>query len=207
MSTTCSVSDLLRSIYERTAYPSIVMSMPDGDTRRLNLLLLLQYAEKYESNSDLGLSGFVRYLTRTRDSKSSIDSSTGVSEYADVVRIMTIHASKGLEFPVVIIAGCGKKMNTSSLTDSLIIDPAAILGAGMKRIVAETGRVFETLQHRACRLSIRDSERAEELRVLYVAMTRARERLIMVGSSENPESLVKNAGHPFAVTKRRRPYS
>lgn len=120
---------------------------------------------------------------------------------------MTIHASKGLEFPVVIIAGCGKKMNTRSLTDSLIIDPAAILGAGMKRIVAETGRVFETLQHRACRLSIRDSERAEELRVLYVAMTRARERLIMVGSSENPESLVKNAGHPFAVTKRRRPYS
>lgn len=154
----------------------------------------------------MGLSGFVRYLTRTRDSKSSIDSSTGVSEYADVVRIMTIHASKGLEFPVVIIAGCGKKMNTSSLTDSLIIDPAAILGAGMKRIVAETGRVFETLQHRACRLSIRDSERAEELRVLYVAMTRARERLIMVGSSENPETLVKNAGHPFAVTKRRRPY-
>lgn len=194
MSTTCSVSDLLRSIYERTAYPSIVMSMPDGDTRRLNLLLLLQYAEKYESNSDLGLSGFVRYLTRTRDSKSSIDSSTGVSEYADVVRIMTIHASKGLEFPVVIIAGCGKKMNTSSLTDSLIIDPAAILGAGMKRIVAETGRVFETLQHRACRLSIRDSERAEELRVLYVAMTRARERLIMVGSSEKPETLVKKCG-------------
>ena len=85
-------------------------------------------------------------------------------------------------------------MNTSSLTDSLIIDPAAILGAGMKRIVAETGRVFETLQHRACRLAIRDSERAEELRVLYVAMTRARERLIMVGSSEKPETLVKKCG-------------
>ena len=64
----------------------------------------------------------------------------------------------------------------------------------MKRIVAETGRVFETLQHYACRLAIRDSERAEELRVLYVAMTRARERLIMVGSSENPDSLVKKCG-------------
>ncbi|HAQ28580.1 MAG TPA: helicase-exonuclease AddAB subunit AddA [Ruminococcaceae bacterium] len=190
MSTTCSVSDLLRSIYERTAYPSIVLSMTDGDTRRLNLLLLLQYAENYESNSDLGLSGFVRYLARTRDGNSSIDSSTGISEYADVVRIMSIHASKGLEFPVVIIAGCGNKINTMSQYDALLVDPAASLGAGIKRIINETGRVFETLQHYACRLAIRDSERAEELRILYVAMTRARERLIIVGSSDNPERLV-----------------
>lgn len=192
LSTVLSVERLLRTIYERTSYVSMVEAMPDGETRRLNLLLLLQYAGDYENNTELGVSGFIRYMNRIRDSKNDLGTAVGVSEYANVVKIISIHASKGLEFPVVILGGCGKRLNTTDQNERLIIDPTTKLGVGTKRIIDHGSRIFSTVQHAACKLSLRDSNRAEELRVLYVALTRAKERLIMVGTSKNIESTVSN---------------
>lgn len=192
LSTVLSVERLLRTIYERTAYISMVGAMPDGETRRLNLLLLLQYASDYEKNSQPGVSGFIRYMNKLKDGKNDLGSAVGVSEYANVVKIISIHASKGLEFPIVILCKCGKKLNTTDQNERLIIDPTTKLGVGTKRIIDNGTRIFPTVQHTACKLSLRDSSRAEELRVLYVALTRAKERLIMVGTSKNIENTVSN---------------
>lgn len=194
LSTVLSTENLLRTIYSRTAYPSVVKAMEDGETRRLNLLLLLQYAAEYESNVGPGLTGFIRYLNRTRENKNDLNAAVGVSEQANVVRIMSIHMSKGLEFPVVILADCGKDFNTMAQNERLLIDPAAKLGVGVKRITDGGSRIFETVQRTACKLSMRDSERAEELRILYVAMTRAKERLLMVGSAKNAEKMLAACG-------------
>lgn len=192
LSTVLSVEKLLRTIYERTSYASIVQALPDGETRRLNLLLLLQYASDYEQNSEPGLSGFIRFINKIRDSKNDLSTASAVSEYANVVKIMSIHGSKGLEFPIVILAQCGKKFNTMDQNEKLIIDPTTKLGVGTKRITDNGTRVFSTVQHTACKLSLRDSAVAEELRILYVALTRAKERLIMVGTSKNLENTVSS---------------
>lgn len=192
LSTVLSVERLLRTIYERTSFASMVTAMPGKETRRLNLLLLLQYASDYEQNSLPGISGFIRYMNKLRDSNNDLGTAVGVSEYANVVKIISIHASKGLEFPIVILCRCGKKFNITDQNERLIIDPATKLGIGTKRIIDNGARIFSTVQHTACKLSLRDSSRAEELRVLYVALTRAKERLIMVGTSKNIENMVSN---------------
>lgn len=188
LSTALSAAELIRVIYDRTAFPSVVTAMEDGETRRLNLLLLLRYAQEYETNVQPGLSGFIRYLHRTRENKNDLGAAAGVSRSADVVRIMSIHLSKGLEFPIVILADCGRGFNAKSQKEKLLIDPTTKLGVGLERLTRD-GRLFETVQRTACRLSIQGSERAEELRILYVALTRARERLILSGAASNAEKL------------------
>ncbi len=194
LSTVQTPADLLRTIYEKTGYMSVAGAMAGGENRRLNLLLLLRYAEEYTENGKNSLSGFLRYLERLRENESSVEAATGVSEYADVVRIMTIHKSKGLEFPVVILAKCGSAFNRRDQMKKMLIHSEMKLG--LRVFDSENRRTFDSVPYVGTKLAIKEAAQAEELRVLYVALTRAREKLILVGggnAQRKTESYVRTA--------------
>ncbi|MGN0571348.1 MAG: helicase-exonuclease AddAB subunit AddA [Candidatus Fimenecus sp.] len=179
LSTVQTPAALLRSIYAYTGFEAIAGAMAGGENRKLNLLLLLRYAEEYGEIGKNSLSGFLRYLEKLRENEENVEAATGVSEYADVVRIMTIHKSKGLEFPVVILAKCGAPFNRQDQIKKMLIHPDLLLG--LKIYDRENRRTFESVPYIGTKLAIGASAQAEELRVLYVALTRAKEKLIFVG--------------------------
>ena len=181
LSTVQTPAALLRSIYAYTGFEAIVGAMAGGENRKLNLLLLLRYAEEYGEIGKNSLSGFLRYLEKLRENEENVEAATGVSEYADVVRIMTVHKSKGLEFPVVILAKCGTQFNRSDQYKKMLIHQDLLLG--LKIFDRENRRTFQSVPYVGTRLAIGAAAQAEELRVLYVALTRAKEKLIFVGNS------------------------
>lgn len=179
LSTVMSVSSLLRTIYENTGYLSVMSALENGENRKLNLLLLLEYASDYEGFAGNSLSGFIRFIERMKQNDTDLKPASKVSEYADVVRIMTVHKSKGLEFPVVFLADCGNKK--SHFGSNLIIHEKT--GAGLKVIDKKTFRKYNTVQYEASSCLQKMSDCSEELRILYVAMTRAREKLVLVATT------------------------
>lgn len=178
LSATLPSDELIRRIYEETSYPAIVGVMSDSGRRRANLRLLLNYAAKYEAAGYKGLSGLIHYIDKLEQRRADLATASDLSEAADVVRVMSIHKSKGLEFPVCIIGNCSKKFNEMSRRGDMILQSG--IGVGLKRRDAETMRRFTTLPHTAAKLALEREELSEELRVLYVAMTRAREKLILI---------------------------
>lgn len=196
---------LLRRLYEETGYPALVQAMDGAQQRAANLQLLLSYAAKYEAAGHQGLTGFIRFIDRLEERQAQLSAASAVSESADVVRVMSIHKSKGLEFPVCILANCAGAFNQSGRSQRLLLH--AKLGAGLMRRDAETLRLFPTLPHTAVRLASERSELSEELRVLYVALTRAREKLLLITTVKSPEkklsalatALDRQAVPPFAV--------
>lgn len=168
---------LLHRLYEECGLLAIAGAQKHGTQRVANLRLLQDYARGFEQNGFRGLTAFVRYLTRLEQQQVDLSPAATVSEHADVVRVMTIHRSKGLEFPVVFVARLSGRFNTDSTKSALLIHPD--LGVGMERRDMKTLRKWNTLPRQGVSLAIRQSERAEELRVLYVAMTRAKEKLCL----------------------------
>lgn len=193
LSTVQTPAALLRSIYAYTGFEAIVGAMAGGENRKLNLLLLLRYAEEYGEIGKNSLSGFLRYLEKLRENEENVEAATGVSEYADVVRIMTVHKSKGLEFPVVILAKCGTQFNRKDLYKKLLLHQELLLG--LKIYERENRRTFQSVPYVGTQIAMRNSLQAEELRVLYVALTRAKEKLIFVGNTGagSLENKVKSA--------------
>lgn len=183
LSATMPSDTFIEMLCTETGFENIVRSMPEGESRLANIRLLEKYAAEYESHGYNGISGFVRFIERLKKNRSDMESANIVSENADVVRVMSIHKSKGLEFPVCIIAGCGRRFVVDR--DDLRLHPQ--MGLGIRLIDTETGARRTTLPREAITLALSDSDAAEELRVFYVAMTRAREKLILL-------STVKNAG-------------
>jgi ATP-dependent helicase/nuclease subunit A len=180
-----SVQDFLQMIYDETAVPAAVSVMPGAAARRANLMLLLDYAAVYESAGYIGLSGFIRFIDRLERTRSDLAGSVGASAETNVVRVMSIHKSKGLEFPVVLLANCGGAFNADERRKGVVIHSA--LGVGAQRRELDTLAQFPTLGLLAVRERIRRDAVSEEMRVLYVAMTRARERLILVGACRDLE--------------------
>lgn len=178
LSATLPSDELIRRIYEETSYPAIVGVMNDSGRRRANLRLLLNYAANYESAGYKGLSGLIHYIDRLEQRRADLATASDLSEAANVVRVMSIHKSKGLEFPVCIIGNCSKKFNDMSRRGDMILQSG--IGVGLKRRDAETMRRFATLPHTAAKLALEREELSEELRVLYVGMTRTREKLILI---------------------------
>ena len=164
---------------------AVVSAMPDGERRRLNVSLLCDYAEKYEAAGNLGLSGFIRFIDKVARTSGDLATAARPSENADIVRIMTVHQSKGLEFPICILADMQHKFNERDNSDSVLINSYA--GLGMKRRTEDGISVYDTAPRRAAVIMSERMGRSEELRVLYVALTRAKENLIMVTSVPNPE--------------------
>jgi ATP-dependent helicase/nuclease subunit A len=186
LSSTLAAGELVRHLLEETGYLAIAGAMSGGSQRRANLHLLLDYANKYEAAGHIGLSGFIRFIDKLEGGNSDLTPAVELSEAANVVRVMSIHKSKGLEFPVCILSNCSAKFNTESQKGNIVINPRA--GIGLRRRDIETFRQFDTVSQRAAALATEQAERSEELRVLYVALTRAKERLITVMSIKNPEN-------------------
>ena len=206
LSATLASDELIRRIYDETGCLSMAGAMKGGKQRIANLNLLLEYAGKYESVGYRGLSGFIRFIDRVQQQKSDFSPAVSLSEKADVVRVMSIHNSKGLEFPVCIIAGCSNKFNNDSRKGNMLIHPR--LGIGLKRRDMTTLRQFNTVPYKAVALESERAELSEELRVLYVAMTRAKEKLITVMTLKDPGKRLRNIANsltdkvsfsPFAV--------
>ncbi|MCI8650254.1 MAG: helicase-exonuclease AddAB subunit AddA [Anaerotruncus sp.] len=186
---------VIREIYECTDYLGKVQVMRMGQTRRANLLLLVQYACDYHASGYKGLAGFLGFLDRLIERGGDLAPASGLSERADVVRVMSIHRSKGLEFPVVFLCDCAKPFNKEDLRSNTLLHSE--LGFACVRRDLERMQQFTTVPMQALRLEIERSMLSEELRVLYVALTRAKERLYITGISMNA-NMTKNAPEKLA---------
>lgn len=175
--------EFLNFLYEETGYRNLVQTLPGGEGRLANLRLLHRYAKRYESSGYNGLSGFIRFIDRLEKQKVDLAPASNGSEGENVVRIMSIHKSKGLEFPVCIVAGCGRRFNQEK--DDALLHPE--LGLGVRLKAPDSPARFSTLPREAIRLELDRQSMSEELRVLYVAMTRAKEKLILVTTLKDAE--------------------
>ena len=173
------VTDLLWDIYESQDYVNYVGAMPNGLVRRANVLALYDRAKGYEASGFRGLFRFLRFVESLRDSNQDMPLANVVSEADNVVRLMTIHKSKGLEFPVVFLSGVQKGFNMMDLRSELLIDKNA--GLGLKGYFPDIRVSFPTMPWFYVKDVKEAALKAEEERILYVALTRARDKLIMTG--------------------------
>lgn len=179
---------LIQRIFTEKQLESVTLAMPDGDVRLANLRLLAEYAGTYEQAGYRGLSGFIRYIDRLQEQRGDLAAASVLSEQANVVRVMTIHRSKGLEFPFVFLADCARAFNKQSLMGDLLLHPR--LGAALRRRDPANGVRYHTVAYDAVRQELERDELSEQMRVLYVALTRARERLFMTCTLKNPENVI-----------------
>jgi len=194
------IGDLTRWLLEDTALLAIAGAMPQPVRRRANLHKLTDYALSYGARGG-SLSGFLRYMARVEADETLLAVNT-VSETADVVRIMSIHKAKGLEFPVCILAQCARQFNLTDVRqDPLLLHAHA--GLGLQRPEEETRRRLRTLPHAALQTAIRRGTLSEELRLLYVAMTRAKERLVLLCSEKNPTNKLQNLAAGLTLGRER----
>ena len=205
LSLTLSAGELVHRVCEETGFDAIVGAMPDGERRRLNIGLLCDYAEKYEAAGNLGLSGFIRFIDKVARTSGDLATAARPSENADIVRIMTVHQSKGLEFPICILADMQHAFNERDNTESVLISSSA--GLGMKRRTEDGISVYDTASRRAAVITSERMGRSEEMRVLYVALTRAKENLVMVTSVPNPEKGLAKVAVECGIGERANPFA
>lgn len=179
-STYLPIHELIYQVYEKTGYYDYVSAMPAGETRRANLDMLVEKAAVYEKSSYKGLFHFIRYIENLKKYNTDFGEATTVGEEDNTVRLMSIHKSKGLEFPVVFLAGMGKKFNKQDVYGKILID--AELGIGTDYLDLENRLKTTTLKKNVLRRKMELDGLGEELRVLYVALSRAKEQLIMTGT-------------------------
>lgn len=179
------IHQLIYEIYEKTGYERYVSAMPAGATRRANLEMLVEKASSYEKTSYKGLFHFVRYVENLKKYNTDFGEASTIGEEDDTVRIMSIHKSKGLEFPIVILAGMGKKFNRQDLYGKILIDSE--LGIATDYVDPEQRLKNTTLKKNVLKRKMELDSLGEELRILYVAMTRAKEYLIMTGTDRSLE--------------------
>lgn len=185
-----SLSDLIWKIYLDTHYYEMVGAMPNGKQRQANLRILHDRALMYEQTAFRGLFRFLRFIDRMRTRGDDLGTAKSIGEKDDVVRLVTIHSSKGLEYPVVFVAGMGRPFNKMDFHHPYLFDQD--FGLAVKAIDPENRITYTSLPFLALKEKKELEMRAEEMRVLYVAMTRAKERLILVGSVKNWEKTRDN---------------
>lgn len=174
------LSMLIWQIYRETGYYDYVGGMPAGSQRQANLRALYDRALEYEATSLRGLFRFLRFIERVRDKGNDLGAARSLGENENVVRIMSVHKSKGLEFPVVILAGMGKGFNFMDINNKFLLHKK--MGIGIDAINLSLRVTYPTLLKKAMQQKMRLETLAEEMRLLYVAMTRAREKLILCGT-------------------------
>lgn len=174
------IRELLEEIYEKTGYLDYVTALPGGNQRRANLMMLLERASDFEATSYHGLFQFVRYISQLKAQEVDYGEAGMLDEHADVVRIMTIHKSKGLEFPVCFLCGLGKKINRKDVSRPVLLETE--YGIGLDHIDPALRVKRPTILKKTIADKIMADAISEEMRILYVAMTRAKEKLIMTGS-------------------------
>ena len=182
------IHELIEIILRETGYGHYVAAMPAGNRRTANLNMLLEKAAAYEKTSYKGLFHFVRYIDELQKYDVDFGEADMVGENEDVVRIMSIHKSKGLEFPIVIVSGMGKNFNKQDTRSKMVLHPE--LGIGLDYMDGKLRIKSPTIAKKAIAKQIDLENLGEELRVLYVALTRAKEKLILTGTLKDaPEKL------------------
>lgn len=177
------VAELLQRLYDDTAYVDFVGAMPGGDVRQANLKALYDRARQYEEAGFRGLFRYLQLMDKMKEDGLDLAPAKVVSEKEDVVRIMSIHKSKGLEFPVVFVVDMGKAFNRRDTQDQILFHNR--LGIGLKQYDPEWRMSYPTLIWSGIAAQLRWEGTAEEERILYVAMTRARDQLILTGHSSH----------------------
>lgn len=182
------VHELLWLLMRETDAMAVYGAMPNGKIRQRNLSVLLQRAAQFDAGNRRGLFAFVRAMRQMREQDQGLTVS-GAPDTADAVRIMTIHKSKGLEFPIVLVADCSKQFNETDLTRPVLLHEQ--LGIAIRCRDVERGLEYDGIDRLALAARLRQENVSEELRVLYVAMTRAKEKLILTASFDNIEKTVR----------------
>lgn len=183
------IHELIREFLEQTGYLYTASALPGGEQRRANLEMLLSKAESFEKTSYFGLFHFIRYMEQVEKYDVDYGEASLQDENADTVRIMSIHRSKGLEFPVCFVSGLGKRFNMQDIAKPVIVDMD--LGIGLDYVDSVLRMKRGTLKKNVMAGKLQRDSLGEELRVLYVAMTRAQEKLILTGGlkAERAEKL------------------
>ena len=179
------LDELIWQIYSDTNFYNYVTLLPNGGLRQANLKMLFERAKQYETASFKGLFNFINFIDKLHSNSGDLSSAKLIGENENVIRIMSIHKSKGLEFPVVFLSCMGKQFNLQDLNDNIILHQD--LGFGPKYINCDKKIEYTTLAKEAIRMQSKVETLSEEMRVLYVALTRAKEKLIITGLSKDLE--------------------
>ena len=183
------IDEFIWYLYMDTAYYGYVGAMPNGKQRQANLKILFQRAKQFEKTSFKGLFNFINFINKIRNSSGDMGSAKILGEHEDVVRIMSIHKSKGLEFPVVFTSGIGKQFNLMDLNKQILYHDE--IGFGPEYVDLERRNSYSTLAKEAIKKKILFESLSEEMRILYVAVTRAKEKLILTGAIRGLEKAFK----------------
>ena len=190
-----SMEDFIWKLYTETGYYSYVGAMPGGVQRQANLRILLDRAHQFQQTSVKGLFRFIRFIDKLQNSSGDMGAARILGENENVVRIMSVHKSKGLEFPVVIAAGLGKQFNRMDTNADVLFHKD--LGLGPKYVNPETRQSCDTIAKSAMKQVIRMESLSEEMRILYVAFTRPKDRLILLGSVRELDKAAGNWAKPY----------
>lgn len=183
------IDEFIWYLYMDTAYYGYVGAMPNGMLRQANLKILFQRAKQFEKTSFKGLFNFINFINKLTKSSGDMGSAQILGENEDVVRIMSIHKSKGLEFPVVFLCGMGKNFNLMDLNKNMIYHDE--LGLGPDFVDLEKRFSIGTLAKESIKKKMKLETLSEEMRILYVACTRAKEKLIMTGTVSNIQKSIE----------------
>ncbi|MDO4938987.1 MAG: helicase-exonuclease AddAB subunit AddA [Lachnospiraceae bacterium] len=188
MSRFMNIEDLITRIYDETGYYEYAMSLPAGKVRRANLDKLKQMASEYALTGYKGLFNFIRYIDNLKTYDTDFGEASVAGQNDDAVSIMSIHKSKGLEFPIVFIAECNKKFNVMDSNKAILIDDD--LGIACRYVNLEKRYRQNTFRQMVLRMKLRSDTIGEELRILYVAMTRAREKLFLTAAINDADKFI-----------------
>ena len=194
------IDEFIWYLYMDTAYYGYVGAMPNGVLRQANLRILFQRAKQYEQTSFKGLFNFINFINKLRKSSGDMGSAKILGENEDVVRIMSIHKSKGLEFPVVFLCGSGKQFNLMDLNSNILYHEE--LGIGPEYVDLEKRVSYPTLPKESIKQRIKLETLSEEVRILYVAFTRAKEKLIITGAVNGLEKWVNKCCNAAALDEK-----
>ena len=182
--------ELIWDFYDATDFLVYQQAFVSGEQRKANLLMLAEKARDYESTSYRGLFNFIRYIENLKKYQVDFGEANTLSENEDTVRIMSIHGSKGLEFPIVFVCGMGKQINMQDARESIVLHPD--LGIGSPYVDTQLRIRTRTILQKAVQREILLESLGEELRILYVALTRAKEKLILTGVTSKLEDTLKS---------------
>lgn len=177
------IDEFIWHLYTETGYYGFIGAIPGGAQRQANLRVLFERAKQYEKTSYKGLFNFINFINKLKNSSGDMGSAKILGENEDVVRIMSIHKSKGLEFPVVILAGSGKQFNLMDMNRSILFHGE--LGLGPDYVDSDRRISYPTVVKQVLKRKIKIETLSEEMRILYVAFTRAKEKLIITGMVKN----------------------
>jgi ATP-dependent helicase/nuclease subunit A len=181
------IHEIIQTVFDQTGYYYYVSAMPGGERRKANLDMLISQAVRFEKGSYSRLFHFIRYIEKLNRYEVDFGEASATGEQDDTVRIMSIHKSKGLEFPVVFVAGMSKQFNMQDIRNSIVLHNE--LGAGPEYIDNKKRTKVPTLMKKVIQRKVQIENMGEELRVLYVAMTRAKEKLILSGYLKSLEDI------------------